>query len=189
MRKFAAAGALIILLAAPGRAWDLKAGIMGGARTASDPDIRRIYGGGSVYYPFLAVGLVKGFSLGTGYEGGYSRSGVIGSYKESTTLKVSGPELFAGYWFRLEPLSLYVRAGWGSYAYRQTVESPSARDFPVDARQGAFHAAGGVHVFFSERFYLCGEVKYVPLKVQPYGREVNLGGIRYMAGIGYAVRF
>jgi len=189
MRKSAFAAVLVLLLAASGRAWDIKAGIMGGARTASDPDIRRVYGGGSIYYPFLAVGLVKGFSLGAGYEGGYSRSGVIGSYQEATTLKVSGPEVFAGYWFRLEPLSLYVRAGWGSYAYRQTVDSPAARDFPVDSSRGALLVAGGVHVFFSEHLYLCGEVKYVPLKVKPYDREVDLGGFRYMAGVGYAVRF
>jgi opacity protein-like surface antigen len=189
MKKGAIAAVLILLLASSARAWDVKIGIMGGARTASDPDIRRIYGGGSIYYPFLSVGLVKGFSLGTGYEGGYSRSGVIGSYRETTTLKVAGPEIFAGYWFRLEPLSLYLKAGWGSYGYPQTVDSPAARDFPVDARRGALLVAGGLQVFFSERFYLCGEVKYVPLKVRPYDREVDLGGFRYMAGVGYAVRF
>lgn len=192
MRKRLAAAALTLLvLAGPAAAsaWDVTAGFLVGPRTASDETIHRIYGGGTVCSPFLAVGLWRGFRLGASYEGGYSRTGVIGLYDEPTSLKVSGVEVFAGYWLKIDLVALYLRSGWGNYAYFQTVQSPAARGYPVDARRQTVIAAAGINVFLLERLYLCGEVKYVPLKVKPYETEVDLSGWRYLVGIGYAVRF
>ena len=192
MRKALAAAVLVLLaLAGPAAApaWDVTAGFLAGPRTASDETVNRIYGSGTVYSPFLAVGLWRGFRVGASYEGGYSRTGVIGLYDEATTLKVSGVEVFAGYWLKLDLVALYLRGGWGNYSYFQTVQSPMARNYPVDARGQAVVAAAGVNVYLLERLYLCGEIKYVPLKVKPYENEVDLSGWRYLVGIGYTVRF
>ena len=41
----------------------------------------------------------------------------------------------------------------------------------------------------TEGLYLSGEVKYVPLKVKPFDEEVDLGGLRYLLGLGYAFKF
>jgi hypothetical protein len=115
------------------------------------------------------VGLWRGFRVGASFEGGYSRTGVIGLYDEPTTLEVSGVEVFAGYWLKFDLVSLYVRGGWGNYAYLQTVQSPAARNFPVDARSQTVVAAAGLNVYLLERLYICGEVKYVP-SVKPTNR-------------------
>lgn len=192
MRKAFAAAALILLVlasAAPAPAWDVTAGFLAGPRTASDETVKKIYGGGTVYSPFLAVGLWRGFRLGVAYEWGYSPTGVIGLYDEPTSLEVSGVEVFAGYWIKFDLLSLYLRGGWGNYAYRQTIDSPVARNYPVEDRTQTVIAAAGLNVYLLERLYLGAEIKYVPLKVKPYEIEVDLGGWRYLVGIGYTVRF
>ncbi len=192
MRKVLTATAtalLVLAIATAAPAWDVTAGFLAGPRTASDETVKRIYGGGTVYSPFLAVGLWRGFRLGAAYEGGYSRTGVIGLYDEPTSLDVSGVEFFAGYWLKFDLVALYVRAGSGNYSYLQTVDSPVARNFPVEGRAQVLVAAAGINVYLQERLYLCGEVKYVPLKVKPYEDEVDLSGWRYLIGIGYTVRF
>jgi len=190
-KAIAAASLMLLALAGPAAApaWDVTAGLLAGPRTASDETVKRIYGGGTVYSPFLAVGLWRGFRVGASFEGGYSRTGVIGLYDEPTTLEVSGVEIFAGYWLKFDLVSLYLRGGWGNYAYLQTVQSPAARNFPVDARSQTVVAAAGLNVYLLERLYICGEVRYVPLKVKPYETEVDLSGWRYLIGIGYTVRF
>jgi hypothetical protein len=189
----ALAAAVLVLLALAGPAaapaWDVTAGFLAGPRTAGDETVNRIYGSGTVYCPFAAVGLWRGFRVGALYEGGYSRTGVIGLYDEPTSLKVNGVEVFAGYWLKFDLVALYLKGGWGNYSYVQTVQSPAARIYPVDARGQAVVAAVGLNVYLLERLYLCGEVKYVPLKVKPYETEVDLSGWRYLVGIGYTVHF
>jgi len=137
----------------------------------------------------VAIGLGRGFRLGAAYEGGYSRTGVIGLYNEQTSLEVSGVELFAGYWLKFDLVVFYLRGGWGNYGYLQTVQSPVARNYPVEARAQTVVAAAGINVYLLDRLFLCGEIKYVPLKVKPYETEVDLGGWRYLVGIGYGIRF
>jgi hypothetical protein len=161
-----------------------EAGIRAGTRTVSDAAIKSVYGNGTVYYPYVAVHPWKGLFVGVGYEGGYSRSGTIGLYGEPTTLSVTGFEVFAGYEIMFGTVAPFIKAGYGSYSCKQTVDSPYVADYEVDTVKGALVIGGGLKIFVSDKFFLSGEARLVPLKIKPYDTEVDIGGMRYTAGIG-----
>jgi len=162
----------------------IEAGVLFGTRSVNNTDIKAVYGSGTVFFPYAAVHLWKGFFVGVGYEGGYSRSGKIGIYKEPTTLKVTGMEVFVGYQFSVDMVSPFLRAGYGSYSFKQVIDSPFHTEDGVDKTQGTVTLAGGLKLFLTGHFFLAGEVRYVPLKVMPYKVEVDLGGMRFTAGMG-----
>jgi len=181
-KSFALIMAFLILPTAV-YAIDFSFGFHAGMRTVSDSDIKTVYGNGLCYFPYAAVNVFKGFTIGGGYEFGYSREGTIGIYNEATTLKVTGIQAFVGYQYSISVVTPYVFVGFGSFSYKQTVESPAAQT--VDATKSTFFVAGGIKVYPMKNIYISAEVKYVPLKVKPYEDEVDLGGLRLMGGLGF----
>ncbi len=175
---------VLLLLPVVVYAVDFSFGFQAGLRTVSDSNIKDVYKNGVCYFPYAEVNLFKGFTIGAGYEFGYSRSGTIGIYNEATTLKVTGIEAFVGYQYSLPLVTPYVFVGFASFSYTQTVDSPAAQ--AVDATKSTFFVAGGVKVYPMKNLYISAEVKYVPLKVQPYEDEVDLGGLRLMGGLGFS---
>jgi Outer membrane protein beta-barrel domain len=178
----------LILLAALGgvarAAIRFEVGLLGGTRTVNSADIKAVYGSGLVYYPYLAVHAWKGLFVGAGYEGGYSRKGTIGIYEEPTTLRVGGFEVFVGYEIEAGTVSPYVKAGYARYSYKQTIDSPFIGDQAADANKWTPMFGGGLKIPLSGALFMAGEIRFVPLKVKPFEDEVDLGGIRYMAGFG-----
>lgn len=188
MRKgILAAATLLLALQAP--AMDLRVGCALGTRSVDDERLREAYGPGTVYFPYAALSFWKGAAVGAGLETGYSKEANLGLYKEASSLKIQGFEIFALYQVKFDALHPYLKAGYGFYSYSQTLDSPIAPLFKVDARQGAPILAGGFNLHMTEGLYLSGEVKYVPLKVKPFDEEVDLGGLRYLLGLGYAFKF
>ncbi|MCU0237290.1 MAG: porin family protein [Acidobacteria bacterium] len=160
---------------------DLDLGLFFGTRSVKDAQIREVYGNGTAYFPCVAVNFWKGLFVGLGYEGGFDREGKIGLYQEETSLKVSGLEFFAGYRFDLGKVSPYLKLGLGNYSYEQVV-SGQAR---VDEKKSALTLAAGARFYPLKGLFLAAEIKCVPLKVKPMDIEVDLGGMRLAAGIGY----
>ena len=156
-------------------------GLLYGTRSVSDAEIQDVYGGGTVYFPYAAVNVWQGLCFGLGYEGGYDRDGKIGLYQEDSNLKVSGLELFAAYRFDFGKFSPYAKLGLGSYAYEQVVSGATK----VDDKKTALSLAAGLRFYATKGLFLAAELKYVPLKVNPLGEEVDLSGMRFGAGIGY----
>lgn len=176
---------LLILLGLPAwclQAVDLDIGLMYGSRSVKDADVKEVYGNGSAFFPYASIGFWKGLFAGIGYEGGYDRAGKIGLYQEDSSLKVTGLELFAGYRFDLGKVSPYVKLGLGNYSYAQSVSGAPK----FDENKSALTLAGGARYYPVKGLFLAGEVKYVPLKVRPLTEEVDLGGLRLAAGIGYS---
>jgi len=163
------------------QAIDLDAGLMFGSRSVKDAQIKEVYGNGTAYFPYVSVGFWKGLFAGVGYEGGYDRDGKIGLFQEDTNLKVSGLEFFAGYRFDLGKVSPYVKLGLGNYAYKQVVGGQTK----IDDSKAALTLAGGARFYPVKGLFLAAEIKCVPLKVKPLTDEVDLGGMRLAAGIGY----
>jgi len=184
MKKILAIIACLVFVSTGAEAVEISLGFQAELRTASGTLIKDVYGNGMCYFPYATVKLGKGFTVGAGYEFGYSRSGMIGLYKEDTTLKVSGIEAFVGYQFSISMVTPYVFVGFGSFSYKQTVDSPAAQD--VDFRKSTFFAAAGLKISPMKYGYISAEVKYVPLMVKPYEDEVDLGGLRLTAGIGFS---
>lgn len=156
-------------------------GLLYSARTVSDDAIKDVYGSGGVFFPYAVVNAWKGLGFGLGYEGGYSRDGKIGLYQEDTSLKVGGMEAFAAYRFDIGKLAPYVKLGVGSYAYKQVVSGATK----VDDKKSALSLAAGLRYYVTKGLFLAAEAKYAPLKVKPLEEEVDLGGMRFGAGIGY----
>ncbi len=188
-KKAIVSAALLLLWPTAQYALDLEAGLSYGRRMVADPKIREVYGNGTVYDPFLAVRLWKGLAVGVDYEGGYSRTGKIGTYQEPTSFKVSGPEFFIRYAASLKFVSPFVKIGYGSCSYQQTIESPYIAGHFVDGKKGRPSLAGGLRFFPVKFLFLSAELKYVPLKVKPYGEEIDLSGMRYLVGAGFRFSF
>jgi hypothetical protein len=178
----------ILCLTAGASAITIEAGLFTGLRTVSDALVKETYGQGIVFYPTVDVDLFKGLTIGAGYELGYSRKGKIGDYEEDATLEVSGFEFFFAYQLRLKSVVPFISLGGGLYSYKQTIVSDYARD--VDATKMTFVVGGGVKFYPFKGFYVAGEFKYVPLKVQPFEDEdpVDLSGLRLFFGVGYSFR-
>lgn len=173
-----------LLLPAGVSAIEFSFGFQAGLRTVSDSAIKDVYGNGTCFFPYAAINLFKGFTIGGGYELGYSREGTIGIYKEATKLEVTGIQAFVGYQYSVSMVTPYVLVGFGSFSYKQTVDSPAAET--VDAKKSTFFVAGGIKVYPMKNIYISAEVKFVPLKVKPYEDEVDLGGLRLMGGLGFS---
>jgi opacity protein-like surface antigen len=163
------------------QAIDLDLAVFYGTRSVKDAQVKEVYGNGSAYFPCVAVNFWKGLFVGLGYEGGYDRNGKIGLYQEDATLKVTGLEFFAGYRLDLGKVSPYIKLGLGNYTYEQTVSGQTK----VDENKSALTLAGGARFYPIKGLFIAAEIKCVPLKVKPMATEVDLGGMRLAAGIGY----
>ncbi len=163
------------------QAVDLDLGLFFGTRSVKDAQIREVYGNGTAYFPYVAVTFWKGIFAGLGYEGGYDRDGKIGLFQEDSNLKVSGLEFFAGYRFDLGKVSPYLKLGLGNYSYQQVVSGKTT----VDDKKSSLTLAAGAKFYPIKDLFLAAEIKCVPLKVKPIDTEVDLGGMRLAAGIGY----
>ncbi|MDH7513094.1 MAG: outer membrane beta-barrel protein [Clostridiales bacterium] len=164
----------------------LEAGALYGSRSIADSGLKSIYGEGLVYFPYAGI-TWKGVLIGGGYEGGYSKSGTIGLYEEASSLKISGFEFFIGYVIRIKIIAPYIKLGYGSYSYQQKVDSPYVESFKVDHKKTAVSIGGGIRLYPFKNLLLMGEAKYVPLKVMPFDVEVDLSGLRLLAGIGLSI--
>lgn len=178
----------LVLLAALGglarAAIRIEIGALGGTRTVNSADIKTVYGNGMVYYPYLAVHVWKGLFVGAGYEGGYLRKGTIGIYGEPTTLRVVGLEGFVGFEIKIRTVSPFIKVGYARYSYKQTLDSLFIGDRAANGNKMAPTIGGGLKLSVSGALYVAGEVRFVPLKVTPFEDQVDLGGMRYMAGLG-----
>jgi len=190
MKKSFAILAMIIILPSLAQAVDLIGGFQGGLRTVNDSEIKDVYGNGLSLFPYLAVNPWKGLLAGVGYDLGYSKSGTIGIYNESTSLKISGLQVFVGYQYPISFLTPYALLGIGAYSYKQTVASPVYTGF--SAKKSTFFFAVGTKasplkalpgLFFNV------EIKYIALSVKPYDEKVDLGGMSLALGVGYTLRF
>lgn len=182
MKKSILSILLLSLLSWALPAVDLDLGLFFGSRSVNDDQVQDVYGNGTAFFPCVSAAFYKGLFAGLGYEFGYDRNGKIGLYGEEANLKVSGLEFFAGYRFDLGKVSPYLKLGLGSYAYKQTVSGVTT----IDDKKSALTLAGGARYNAAKGLFLAAEIKYVPLQVKPIDIEVDLGGLRLAAGIGYS---
>jgi hypothetical protein len=156
-----------------------------GSRTVRDPKVKTVYGEGTVSSPGLQVGFGRGLSIGASLESGYEKKGVLGVHDNPATLVVDGIDLVLGYEARVKSIAGFVKAGYGLYRYRQTIrDNPYAAGFEVDQRKSTVVLGAGIKVYPAKFFFVSAEAKYVPLKVRPYDYEVDLGGWRFLGGLG-----
>ncbi len=175
---------LILVLPLLSSAISLEPGFMGGLRQINSNDIKTTYGNGMVFYPHLDVRLFMGLSIGAGYEFGYSKEGQIGDFQDNSSFEIKGYDLYLTYSFSLFGIKPYIKAGYGNYTYNQVI-TINQETLNTDGTHKDWMAAFGIKVFPMSNLFLSAEIKYSPMKVRPYDIDVDLGGIKIFAGIGY----
>jgi len=161
----------------------LNSGVSIGFGSVSDSGLRDVYGSGFVFNPYLGVEISDGFFLGLGYEGGYKQEGDIGIYKENATLQVSGFQLFGEYRIKAKKIVPFLKLGYGFYKVKNSFKSESLKKYAFSEKASGIILGGGVHFPLTEKFSLTGELDYIILKVKPFDRSVNVGGIRVLIGL------
>jgi hypothetical protein len=188
-KKIGTAAVFLMLASTFSPAFTVQAGAFYGIRKVNDAKIKAAYKDGEVYFPFLEVQAWKGLTLSAGYEGGYEGTALLGPYNAKAELSVSGMEFLVGYEFRISAFAFFAKTGYGLYFYKQTVQDEYAKDYPVDHSQSTIVLKGGLKLYLGKFLFLAFEVKYVPLTVKPYDYEVDLGGMRYLLGLGASFDF
>jgi hypothetical protein len=163
-------------------------GLNYGLRQVKDEIMKETYGDGYVYVPYLRLIPFRSIGFEVAYEGGYKKSGAVGLYDEDSTLSITGLEFSGILFLPFHPLVAYIKFGMGYYTYKQDIESDFTR-LTVDHNKWTSFIAGGINLSVFDGLYISAEVKSVPLVVRPYNTEVNLGGLRFLAGIGYSFDF
>jgi len=186
MRKIGAVVLFLALVFPAKAAVTFRAGLWCGPQKINDAKIRSVYGGQTVFLPYLEIQIWKGLTIGGGYEFGYNREGKIGLHDNPTTFRMSGLDFFLGYELRIKDAAFFAKIGYGLFSYKQTIDNPSLSDYKVDHTQSAVSFGAGLKYYPARFIFLAVEARYVPLKVKPYDYEVDLGGFRYMAGLGFA---
>lgn len=185
-KKISAAILAVLALSSWAGAVTLRPGLWYGPQKIRDARIAAVYGEQEVALPYLEVQLWKGLLAGAGYEFGYERDGKIGLDRLDSTLRLSGLDLFLGYEQRWGRFGLFGKVGLGLYSYEQTIPGFDVAGFAVDHKKTTVTLSGGMTFYPVSGFFLAAEVRYVPLNVKPFESEVDLGGFRFMGGIGLA---
>jgi hypothetical protein len=179
---------LAVLVVPPAaRAMTIQGGVYLGIQTVNDAKIKSAYGNGSLTLPYLQVSIWRKLFLGIGYETGYEKNANLGVHADLATLSLRGIDLILGYEFGSKIIAAFVKAGYGIFEYRQRIRgNPYVAGFPVNHRKSTAVAAAGIKIYPLKYFFLAGEAKYVPLKVRPYDYSVDLGGWRFLGGLGFS---
>lgn len=161
-------------------------GVHLGYRQLKDPDLKDIYGDGLVFNLYMDYFPLSNYGLEIAYEGGYQKNAPIGLFREDSTLSISGFQLCGVLRYPIWKSVSFLKAGIGYFSYRQDIQS----DFPrlkVNHHKWTTVLGGGIHFKMYKRLFFTAEVKYIPLKVQPFEIPVDLGGWRLLAGLGYRI--
>ncbi|MBS3819973.1 outer membrane beta-barrel protein [bacterium] len=179
---------MILLWSSFIQAADLKLGLRGGYRQLKDSNLKNIYGNGNVYVPYVSYFPSEFYGLELSYEGGYSKEAPIGLFDEQSTLSVQGLQLCGVLRYRVGQFVPYFKFGGACFFYKQDIESEYIRR-NVDHHKWTTVVGAGVEWKLFSLLSLAAEWESIPLKVKPFDVEVDLGGSRFLLGLGMAFSF
>lgn len=176
----------VVLLVRFNFAGDIILGVHSGYRQLKDPGLKDIYGNGLIINPYVSYFPLSNYGLELAYEGGYKKDAPIGLFQEDSTLSVSGFQLCGVLRYPIWNSISYLKCGIGYFSYRQDIQSEFTR-LKVDHHKWTTILGGGIRLDMYKGLFFAAEVKYIPLKVQPFDIPVDLGGWRLLVGIGLRV--
>lgn len=180
---------LVLILAGTGfaRPQTLEVDVAGGYRTLKDAALRGIYGNGYVVTPTLSLAVSKTLRVGAEYETGFVRNAEIGFFRDPSTLKVRGGHAYIQYGQRKTRIQPYLKLGVGLFAYQFDVERGDLPALMVENNDVSFFVAGGLRFVIVKNVFATTEFKYGALWVDSYDDQVDLGGLRFLIGIGFGL--
>ncbi|MBM3310973.1 MAG: hypothetical protein FJY80_05645 [Candidatus Aminicenantes bacterium] len=182
--------AVLLLLAlsalAPAAPADVRwqAGLAGGWRTLKDSTLQSVYGGGWVFVPWMSYRLSRTLWVGAEFEGGYVQKAKIGLFAEESRLAVRGMHAFLFYGPDKGRIRPFLKVGAGLFAFKMDIDSPYVQAANFASNDVSILVGGGLKVMLGRKLFVTAEVKYAALWADPFDDMVDLGGIRFLAGIG-----
>lgn len=161
-----------------------QAGLFGGWRTIKDETLRAVYGGGLVYTPSLSRRISKKLWVGVEFEGGYVKEAKIGLFEEASRLSVRGAHAFLLYGQDRGKVRPFLKVGAGLYSFKMDIDSPYVQASNFASNDVSILLGGGLKVMVTRKVFAAAEIKYAALWADPFDDMVDLGGIRFLAGIG-----
>jgi opacity protein-like surface antigen len=152
---------------------------LAGRRAFSNGDFKKIYGGSQPSF-----GLDLGYRLAKKTElflsaDHLAASGELSYSKETTSFRLTAMEGGARFVLPMGRFVPYAGAGAGYYWVKE--ENVIAT---LDEKKAGFFALGGLRFRFSKALFAALQVKYVSLKLKPFSKSVDLGGLFAAGGIG-----
>jgi hypothetical protein len=175
---------LVFFVAGTSHAAEINLGANLGFRQLKDANLNSIYGNGFVYNLFVRYFPLEKYGIEFSYEGGYKKNALIGLYQEHSTLSVKEVQLAGVFRYPVWRLNPYFKFGVGYFSYQQDIESEFVL-FKVNHNKWTTVVGGGVTYTLFGGLFLSAEANYVPLEVQPFDIPVDLGGMRYLFGLGF----
>jgi hypothetical protein len=185
MKRAIPAGLLLLSLAVPLSAGPWEFGLLGGLRSLKNADLRDLFGSGLIYTPHVSYRISSGGSVGVSFEGGFRREANVGLFGDLFSLRVRGFEIFYRQEWNLGRVSPYIKIGPGLFLYDLHLDTPFLSAFNVHDSDLSFSIALGLNARLNRRVFLSGEIKYGVLWVDPFDDQVDLGGFRVQAGVGF----
>ncbi len=173
---------LIIAITGIVSAIDFDLGLNYGFRTINDTSVKDNFGNGSVYNINGSINIIKNFSLGIGYEGGFSRTAEIGLNKDKSKLELAAFKIFGAYRFKIKKIISNMKFGLDFFSYEQKISSFNKT---IDGNKLGFFIAAGIKFYPINNFYISAEINYIFLNINPINKDVNMGGFCINTGIGY----
>ncbi|MGD0781369.1 MAG: hypothetical protein ABSA30_00770 [Candidatus Aminicenantales bacterium] len=184
MKRAFLAGLLLLALGGACQALTLEAGLLWGMRSLKNADLNAVFGTGTAFSPYAALRITPGGSIGISYETGFSRQAPVGLFNDLFHLQVSVAEIFFRQEWQVGAVSPYIKIGPGVAFYKINIDSPYLKAYDSHGSDISFSMAAGAKVKLGARIFLCGEIKYGALWLDPFDDKVDLGGIRAQVGVG-----
>ena len=152
----------------------------GGIRNISEDIFKTVYGSNNIAYS-IDLALRMGRALEVFIHSDYLKAeGELEFDPKKTTLTIIPAEAGIRFFLGKSRVRPYLGAGAGYYMLKE-------ENFigTVDDNSIGFFGEGGVRVYFG-KIFIDLKAKYIQLKYDVSGREMNLGGLSYFAGIGFS---
>ncbi len=184
MKRAFLAGLLLLALGGACQALTWEAGLLWGTRGLKNADLNAVFGTGTAFTPYAALGIAPGGSIGISFEAGFSRQAPVGLFNDLFRLQVSVAEVFYRQEWQVGAVSPYIKIGPGVAFYKINIDSPYLNAYDAHGSDISFSIAAGAKVKLGARIFFCGEIKYGVLWLDPFDDKVDLGGVRVQAGLG-----
>lgn len=175
-------GIVLMMTFTPVSAIEIYGSLNVGQRTVNDTVLDYTYGSGWNYQATLDIHILPRLALGFFYETGYKKESEIDATNEYTSLTLGGMGAVGTFYLGTRSFQPFLKVGAGSFSYRQEIDNPYL-DREVNHSKFSLLFGSGIRFRILPFLLFNLELQYVPLMVEPFEVEKDLGGFRVMAGL------